>query len=301
MSKNISNACGLNISGHKDIDFVDVKLNKDTVLFIDPCLIECCDDAFSKACSATISDYFKKLYSVYKNNSQNDILVHLGHLGERNEARLGYGNGHNGKAKTAEGMNTTLSGLHCLIQYGLPMERAIDIPLLMPGFAEDCMSDMLLNILYKHFSEYTIEQCQKYGIPTKRLSKKCRYWDSSEHRWNVYDGESLVVDGKTVLLIPKRYVCKRLCCSTGHFFMSKIAPLIQKRETVVFNGKEKKPNKIDVKKAECKKHGSVLGAVLANLESNPELLSEYHLHIPQRCAGKALTDDCLDKYLYDVE
>lgn len=295
---NISKKLGLNISGHKDIDFVDINLRRDTALFVDPCLIECCDDVLSQKCSVTIADYFKKLYSVYEHNVRRDILAHLSHLSERNEARLGYGNGRNGKAKTAVGMMETLLELPSLIQRGWPLERAIDIPLLMPRFAEDCMSDMLMNILYKHFSEYTIEQCRKYGISTMRSTKKRHYWDSEEHCWKVYEGESLVVDGAVVLLIPKRHVCRRLHCSTGHFFMSKIAPLIQKRDAVIFNGKEKKPNKGEVRIAECKKHGSLREATLEHIGVNPQLLAEYHLEISKRYSEKGLSDDDLDRYVY---
>lgn len=294
----ISQKLGLIISGHKDIDFVDVHLCHDTALFVDPCLIECCDDAFSQNCAATITDYFDNLYSVYKHNLRGDIFGHLSHLGERNEARLGYGNGRNGKAKTATGMMETLKGLRSLIQRGCPLERAIDIPLLMPRFAEDCMSDMLMNILYKHFSEYTSEQCRKYGVPTVQSTKKRYYWDSEKHCWKVYEGECLIVDGTPVLLVPKRYVGRRLHCSTAHFFMSKIAPLIQKRKAVLFNGKEQKPSKVETRTSECKRHGSLLQATLAYVGDNPQLLTEYHAEIPERYLGKGLSDNYLDNYVY---
>ena len=295
---NISQKLGLKISGHKDIPFVDVNLYHDTGLFVDPCLIECCNDAFSQKCNIVISDYFKKLYDVYEKNVRRDIFVHLSHLGERNEARLGYGNGRNGKAKTATGMIETLSGLHCFIRSGWPIERAIDIPLLMPRFAEDCMSDMLMNILYKLFSEYTIEQCRKYGISTAHSVRKHHYWNSEEHCWSIYEGESLVVDGTVILLIPKQYVCRRLHCSTEHFFMSKIAPLIQKRDAVILDGKERKPNKDEVKAFECQKYGSLQAAVLGHMESNPYLLEDYHMDISKRCLGKCLSDNCLDNIVY---
>lgn len=295
---NISKKLGLNIAGHKDIDFVDINLNHDTTLFIDPCLIECQDDDFSKKCSDTITDYFQKMYSVFEKNVRHDIYLHLSHLGERNEARLGYGNGRNGKAKTAEGMRETLSDLSYLIQNGIPVERAIDIALLMPRFAEDCMSDMLMNILYKLFSEYTVQQCRILGIPTKRSNKKRYYWDCEEHIWKLYEGESLIINGEIIILVPKRYVCTRLYYSTQQFFMSKIAPMLQKRDAIVINGKEKKTNKQDVKKTECREHGSLLCAVIEHTRRNPRLLEEYHIDIPQNYAERCLSDSFLDFLVY---
>ena len=288
----------LKISGHSDIDFIDIDLNNDTALFIDPCHIESQSDAFSKSCATTVTDYFNMMYSVFESSNRDAILEHLSHLGERNEARLGYGNGTNGKAKTPEGMAETLSDFILLVKSGFPIEKPIDIPLLMPRFAEDCMSDMLMNILYKQFSEYTLEQCRIYGLPTTRSKKKRYYWDSQEHRWKIYEGESLVVDGQIIILVPKRYICTRLYCSTEQFFMFKIAPMLQKRDAVVINGKEKKPNKQDVKKSECKKYGSLLCAVIEHTRRNPRLLAEYHLDIPQNYSERCLSDGLLDHLVY---
>ncbi|MBO7196748.1 MAG: hypothetical protein J6V80_05435 [Clostridia bacterium] len=295
---NFSQKFGLNISGHHDIDFVDINIEGDSLLFIDPCLIECCNDDLSKTCSATISDYFGKLYTVLKDDNVPEIYRHLSHLGERNEARLGYGNGRNGKAKTAEGMIKTLSGLRRLITDGIPLEKAIDIPILMPRFERDCMSDMLLNVLYKPLSEYTIQQCQLWGIPTVYSTATKYYWDFEEHCWKIYHGKSLVIGGETILLVPKRYVCKGLYYSTSHFFLSKIAPMLQNRDVVIIDGKQQKPNKQEVKKAESKEHGSLLDATVTYAKIYPKLLSEYHADIPIKYYQRCLSDDVLDKLLY---
>ena len=294
----ISTKMGLNISGHKDIDFIDVNHKRDTKLFLDPCLIECCDDHFSVQCNHTIADFFDGLYGAYKEGDQHKIYMHLLYVGERNEAKLGYGTGLNGKAKTTEGMMETLADLKHLIQSGISLERAIDIPLLTPRFAEDCMSDMLMNILYKHFSEYTLEQCRKYGVPTVRSTEERYYWDSEEHCWKCYDGESLMVDGKIILLIPKRYICTRLYYSTGHFFMSQIAPHLQRRDTIVVDGKEQKPSKKDIRKFECQKHGSILSATCENAQLFPWVLSDYHFEMSRNYSDRCLSDEELDRIVY---
>ena len=295
---NISKKLGLKISGHKDIDFIDVNHQRDTKLFLDPCLIECCDDDFSAQCNNTIADFFDGLYWAYKEGDQRKIYTYLLHVGERNEAKLGYGTGLNGKAKTTEGMMETLADLRHLIQSDISLERAIDIPLLTPRFAEDCMSDMLMNILYKHFSEYTVEQCSKYGIPTAYSTEKRHYWDSEEHCWKRYEGESLIVEGKIILLIPKRYICTRLYYSTGHFFMSQIAPKLQKRDAVIIDGKEKKPNKKEIKAVECNRHGSLLSAVRENAITFPWVLTDYHLKIAENYSDRCLSDEELDYLVY---
>lgn len=297
MIKNhISKIFNLPIKGHSDIDFVDIDVNTDTQLFIDPCLIEAKDDAFSLRCQQIIQDYFECLYNVYRQKRYNPDF--LNHLGERNEARLGYGSGTNGKAKTPQGMDDTLSGLHDLIIRGIPVEGVIDIPLMMPRFAEDCMSDMLVNVLYKQLSEFTLEQCQKHNIPTETINTPRYYWDENLRSWNIYQGKGLVIDGKVILLIPKAFVSIRFGYSTSQFFMSQIATILQKERTSVFDGKEVTPRKADIKKDECRIHGSVIEATRIYAREMPHLLSEYHRNIKSKYQNRSLSDDELDKLVY---
>ncbi len=292
----ISDVFNLHIAGHSDIDFVDIDLNNDTRLFIDPCLIEVGEDAFSIRCQKVIQDYFECLCAVYSKKRYNPEF--LAHLGERNEARLGYGTGTNGKAKTPKGMSDTLSGLHDLIVRGIPLGGVIDIPLMMPRFAEDCMSDMLVNVLYKQFAEFTILQCKKYGIKTEFLKGPRYYWDNNKHKWCFYIGEALVIDGQIILLVPKKYVSTRFFYSTSHFFMGKIATVLQKERTVVLNDKEIKPRKIDIKKSECMMYGSMVEATRRHTQYMPELLSDYHQNLKSEYQNRSMKDDELDRQVY---
>lgn len=292
----VSNAVNLSITGHADIDFVDVAINDDTRLFIDPCLIEVGEDPLSLRCQQVIQDYFECLCKVYSKKSYNPEFLY--HLGERNEARLGYGSGTNGKAKTPQGMSDTLSGLHELIIRGIPFGGLIDIPLMMPRFAEDCMSDMLINVLHKQFSEFTVEQCRKYGIPTEPVKTPQYYWDDTLHSWHPFQKNSLVIDGKAILLIPKKYVLPRFYYSTSRFFMGKIATILQEERTVVLDGKEVTPRKVDIQKDECRKYGSILEATRAYAQEMPYLLSDYRWDLRFDYKNQSMTDNELDKQVY---
>lgn len=294
----VSQRLALPIKRHSDIDFVDVAVNDDTQLFVDACLIEICKDTFSLHCQQVIQDYFECLCQTFKESRYNlDILYHLG---ERNEARLGYGSGTNGKAKTPEGMSDTLSDLHVLIASGIPLDGLIDIPVMMPRFAEDCMSDMLINILYKPFSEFTLAQCEKYGIPSEHAKTPRHYWDEATHTWKVYEGESLIIDGKVILLIPKRYVTPRFLYSTSHFFMSKIAIILQKERTYVLSGKRVVPSKAEIRKGECQTFGSMVNATRHHTQKIPNLLFDYHQRLKVEYQDRAMSDKELDKQVYGL-
>ena len=79
----------------------------------------------------------------------------LSHAGEQNATRLGYGNGDNGKGNTADGLLEIFQPLEQLISSIRTIGKAEDLPLLIPGFAEDGMSDLLTNILHECLNEFT--------------------------------------------------------------------------------------------------------------------------------------------------
>lgn len=290
---------GLPISGHKDLGFIDVASNDDTSLFLDPCLIETQSDMFSRCCQRVIRDYIATLYDVARfSPNPYDMVPFLRHLGERNEARLGYGTGRNGKAKTAEGMADTLAGLHSLIRTGVPMQEACDIPLLMPGFAEDCMSDMLLNVLFKLLCEFTVQQCNLLGIPTSPIPSRRYYWDESVHAWQEYTGECLVLHGEIIILVPKHFVRPRFSFTTSQFFMSEIATILQEEQRFFSAGKECKPTKQDVRFQEILEYGTILNATREYTKEMPYLLNRYHRSVFASYSDRVMTDDELDKHVY---
>lgn len=293
---NISTALNLSITGHADIDFVDVARNDDTRLFLDPCLIEVGEDELSFRCQQVMQDYFEWLCSAYKEKRCNPEF--LCHLGERNEARLGYGTGTNGKAKTPQGMDETLSGLHDLIVRGIPLGGLIDIPLMMPRFAEDCMSDMLLNVLYKQLSEFTLKQCAKYGVKTEPIKVPRYFWDDTKHSWSLYTGNCLVIEGEVILLVPKQYVASRFYYSTSRFFMGKIATILQKERTSILDGKEVAPRKADIRRDECKLFGSMVEATRMHAQQMPQILDDYHSDLKKEYQNRAMSDAELDEQVY---
>ena len=159
MRKNLTKTLNIKASGHKDIDFVDVSLVSDTKLFIDPCLIETDNSKWSQNACKTMNGFFDVLYSNFTPPTNYSNLYELfQHSRERNEARLGYGNGDNGKGNTAAGMIKILADVPHLIESGIKMTAPIDLPLFVVGFAEDGMSDMLINVLYKELTEFTVQQ-----------------------------------------------------------------------------------------------------------------------------------------------
>ena len=196
----ISDVWQLKQKGHENFEFVDVAVNGDNLLFIDPCLIERWNNAWAIKAMKHINSYFDKLFKAYNTCNRKDMKCLLSHAGEQNATRLGYGNGDNGKGNTADGLLEIFQPLEQLISSIRTIGKAEDLPLLIPGFAEDGMSDLLTNILHECLNEFTMEQMHKYGILSNG-TKTFYTWDMHAGEWKKVEKPVYFVNGKELLLV----------------------------------------------------------------------------------------------------
>ena len=289
----ISDYLNLGIKGHSNFDFVDVFLNGDNRLFIDPCLIERDTQGWSKIAATHMSSYFDELYNALRSEGQ-----HIGdlfdHAHEQNATKLGYGNGQNGKGKTAKGLEECLSKLRYLTKEIPTISCAQDLPVLVEGFAEDCMSDLLTNILHDSLNQFTALQMAKYG--RKPDGEKSFFtWDCTSSSWQNASRPCWLYNGKELLLVPKWIVRKNFLFSTHQYLYGVIIERMRD-EKGWHNSK-----KIDIlnnipKKSEHWKYDEVIDYTM----SHPEALSEYHQRLPKyygRARG-CMNDEDLDKAVY---
>jgi len=300
MKKHISAYLDSNISSHSQIEFVDIVLNSDTKLFIDPCLIDTHQDKWALAAQASIGNYFEKFYNVYRTQQTNTEKFKLFfHTHEINATKLGYGNGNNGKAKTPEGMVATFSVIDSLFSHRLNLSKAVDLPLFISGFAEDCLSDMLTNIIFKVLNEFTLEQCEKFGFASVPIPRQYYYWDCQISDWMPYQGKCLCIDNKVVLLVPKWFIRQRYYYNTSQYFSMVILSKLQKEKTSFdADGKELKPTKKSLKKEIIHYNKDILSAAIEYTGKEPSLLTEYHNRIPRDYADKGMDDEMLDEIIY---
>lgn len=221
------------------------------------------------------------------------------HAHEINATKLGYGSGNNGKAKTAEGMIETFEGIGDLIEQNVPLKKAIDLPLFIRDFAEDCLSDMLTNILFKELSEYTIRQCKAHSIPVNDITDTFYYWDSSLHQWAQYNGKGLYIGGKLILLVPKYIVRHNYYYNTEQYFRSVILTKKQQEQATVDNkGKEYKPSKKSIRESLIKSNGNVLKISEHETKAEPSLLERYHDSVDIAYSNRGMSDTELDAWTY---
>lgn len=281
------------LKGHQNFDFVDAYIDGDNRLFIDPCLIDMAEDTWGRNASKIIRAFFDCMYDGFKNDTLQPEML-FAHAGEQNATKLGYGNGQNGKGKTAQGLFDSLYGLSTLVKKIPTISCPQDVPIFVEGFAEDCMSDLLTNILHEQLNAFTIEQMSKWNCPPN--GKKAIWtFDAKSSKWVQIVRPCWLYKGRELLLVPKSIVRKNYLFKAHQYLYSVIADRIRKD-----NGWYDL-RKIDVwLNLPRKSFHWEYTTVIDYTKENPEALSEYHKQIPRfysRANGR-MSDRDLDCAVY---
>lgn len=280
--------------GHVNFDFVDVQLDSDNRVFIDPAVLESATDEWSINANKYVQSFFDCLFANLKNNQFEGLFTHAH---EQNATKLGYGNGKNGKGKTADGLEETLSKLKNLVNEIPTINKVEDIPVLVEGFAEDCMSDLLTNILHEQLNEFTAQQMKRRGIPADGM-KTFWTWDRINNTWNQVKKESWLYNDRELLMVPKWIVRKNYLFKAHQYLYGVIIERMQAEK----GWHDMK--KIDVLNNMTKDNEHwEYDKVIQYTKEHPDALEEYHKRIPkyyQRAHG-IMSDEELDVAIYGCE
>ena len=203
----ISKKFGLQRSQY-ELDFVDIDVTKDTPLFLDPYFISKMEFPFAEAAYRTLKNFFDYLLALLRANRLGEAKEIFSYLGETNEICLGLSKGRpSGKGMGPSDANKIFDSLIQSKAYetGL-MEDIEDFRIFVPNVDKDKVSDMTANIIKRHLIRYTQEQCKLWGIPLTQSVPSGYFWDRDSRQWNNQYTEMLVVEGKRVILVPKRIV-----------------------------------------------------------------------------------------------
>lgn len=286
------------IKGHLNYDFIDVVVNDDNLLFIDPLLIEILGDEWCQEANATVKSFFDEFYKAYREEDTVKKKELLSHAGEQNGTRLGYGRGDNGKGNTVNGLLEIFIPLEQLLQEISTMEKAEDLPLMIPGFAEDSLSDLLTNILHEQLNKFTLWQLKKYKVESN-VSLTFWTWDRNELCWKKIERPSYCINGQEVLVVPKYIVRKKYLFSTSQYFNRIILERIRE-EGGYMNGDKTIPKKDVVKAKRFSGEHWQYDESVSYTKKNNDALNEYHQKLPYFYAenGCSMDDEKLDELIY---
>ena len=212
-----------------ELDFVDVYIDDDTSLFIDPYVFKVRDDAWSVECNNLIVDFFSTVVQSIRNKEYRYAKSLLERLGEPKETHLGMGRGSvAGKGVSGKQANDLYEKLSAskAVRTGY-LKDLLDCELMIPGIGFDKISDITTNIIREKLIEYTQAQCELFNIPM-RETPSGKIWSPVEKRWLNGRYTSLpVVNGKKIILVPKYAVVSKPLLSSQELYNHEILEYIQ--------------------------------------------------------------------------
>lgn len=233
-----------------NFDFIDLKVDQDNRLFLDPARVEA--ETKYKSWSDKMQDFHNTVFSFYDKDEKQKAKELFVHSKESNEFRLGYSTGKpRGKGNSKDSLGKVFDFIE---KEGLFDTKIVggckDFPVFIPGFDRDLMSDLVVSILKSELVDFTIEQCTKHGIK-RRNRVTFEYWDSITHKWEIRTERLPEIKngnepGKPIIFLPKELVVRKYLYSVEGYLSKAL---------LVWEQKEHKEKNTDLYKENASKQG----------------------------------------------
>lgn len=190
------------------LDFVDINIDKDYPLYIDPYLISIRNDPWSVEVDRTIKSFFSKVATFIRNSEHDKAIELFRFMSEPKETCLGMSstgtkNGRGiGEGNATEIIKEIIRSK--AIETGV-VGNIEDIIIFVDDVDKDKLSDMTTNIIRKHLIDYTRVQCNLWEIPLKH-EETLPYWNPINEDWDNSYEELFFYNGRELLLVPKAIV-----------------------------------------------------------------------------------------------
>ena len=187
------------------LDFIDINIESDTPLFLDPFFLSLRNDNWSNEATRNIKSFFQHILNLIRENHIDDAKRLFAYLTEPNSTCLGLSRGNPqgrgvGKGDTDDIFENILNSK--AIQTGL-IQDLEDNVLFVYGFGKDKLSDMTTNIIREQLIDYTQQQCLLHNIEMNADVPSGFYWNRRSLRWEQTRTDMLVIESRKILLVPK--------------------------------------------------------------------------------------------------
>ncbi len=263
------------------LDFVDVAIETDTRVFIDPRALLLLDTDWGHECVALLQHYFGCVLAAIKAGDPPRATNLLAKLHEPNETRLGLSRGRPaGRALGPELAGRLLAALtgSVAVKSGLLTDLE-DTILMIEGIGGDLISDITTNVIRGQLVSYTQDMCRDLGIPMEaQVYPGGPFWDPEAEAWRQELVELPRAGARPLLLVPKAIVRLRMDYDADEYYDDYIIPYLRDEEIaagsslveVLKNGKTRVTRKDLVAKFG---RGKAVNALIT--QSNPNLLNSY--------------------------
>lgn len=214
------------------LDFVDVDIQGDVPVFVDPKAIRLQQGAWAETCQALIQSFFEELLKAIKSSNKGRIASLVLHLGEPNETHLGMSGGESrgrglGSGKKSQELVDALAD-NVAGKAGL-LQDLDETSLFVEGVGRDIISDITTNIIRGPLITYTQNVCEFYDIPIYQQHAG-HVWDDRTKSWVEIDAKLPRADSDKLLLVPRSIVRIRPLTDKGKYYRGYIRPYFEQIE-----------------------------------------------------------------------
>ncbi len=217
-----------------DVDFVIPVIGADVPLGIDPFLLFKSRDPRSLILHGQLIDVFNAGIAAIRDGKDAEAF-RLFDLPEVPAIGLGYAK----SGRRGSGIGPGLSGLIIDTVRASPglQERGIrhieEMQLISVGIGADRVSDMAANLLTRYLIEYTQQQCVLWNVEMKQGVPLKHVFDPGNREWSdVYEDLPVSpVDGRPMLLVPRRWVRALPWINYDHFFRTELRSYLEARRS----------------------------------------------------------------------
>jgi hypothetical protein len=289
------------------VDFVDVDIDGDVPVYIDPTAIRNESGDWADACVESLQSFFSALLAAVKADDREMLGKLIYPLREPNETHLGDSKGKSqgtglGSAKKAAELIQSLRGSRA-VQSGFLTDLE-DSALMVEGIDKDIVSDITTCVIRRQLIAYTQQQCDFYEIVTES-QESGPMWDVAKNEWVTSQVELPRAGGDKLLLVPKSIVRVRLTVDKGRYYRGYLRPYFE--DEVLANPtaglvRTLKSGEIRVRKT---KLDGVLGTtkpdIVRNSQKHPQALMDYKSNLHSEDEGPLTDESLAEKVGADVE
>jgi hypothetical protein len=214
-----------------ELDFIDISLNRDNRLFVDPFALSQKPDRWSQDTHHTLVSFFQSIIDSIRGGDENRAKELLGHLREPNETRLGYSRRRSQGAgigdMQAEDLFDALRESSA-VQTGF-ITSLEESELMIEGISYDKISDLTTNIIRGELAAYTVEQCALHNVETREVAMPACFntdamdWEERYLRLPVYQN-------RPILLVPKSIVRRTSAYQHPKYYQHFVLNYLQREE-----------------------------------------------------------------------
>ncbi len=268
------------------LDFVDIPLNTDLEVFLDPTSIKNLNSTWGHELASLLQTFFDAVLTQIRKGDDTKAIQLLSSLNERNEFHLGYSNGeskgHGFGESSAESVWKELLKSKA-VQTGL-LKDLEDTTLLIEGIGTDMISDAVCNILRAPLIKYTQDMCLYYNIKLTPNISAGAIWNPLKEKWETGFTSLPMANNEPVILIPKILARYKISYDYQEYYRHYLLPAMQDehikaKSSLVHILNDGTPRV--TKKSLMEKYGSTKLDIINQATQRPNVLDQYREEILQ--------------------